>query len=221
MKIFLALNRKDNMYKVMLILILSCGIIVAQEIDEKNFKVQLKGGINYLLKSEYETAFVYPKVDKKQPGINFGFNIVYLINPNNFLLSGIEFIETRTTAKNKYSNAEWIFRSFPVSFGYQYNFVNNISLLYPYISVNIAYVISTVKFTQTSSEDDRPNYKHTENGFGVDGNIGLVYIISTKIDIISELKLRYANASFFTEESKYPSIEFSGIYLYIGLNYNF
>jgi hypothetical protein len=79
-----------------------------------------------------------------------------------------------------------------------------------------------VKFNVTDIPDDflydRSNYNRNENGLGLDGNIGLSYKLSERVEFLTELKLRYNDASILT---RYFSIEFTGVYLNAGLDYKF
>jgi hypothetical protein len=169
----------------------------------------------------YDDFNTYPLIDRKQPGFDIGLNFKYLLEGNNILFLGIEYIKSETTAENKYSHAEWIFQGYPISIGYQYNITNNNISLYPFLSINIHYYFCKVNFINSSilnePANERSNYKRNGNGFGLDGNIGLFYRLSKKIELMTELKFRYDDASVFIEHF---GIEFTGVYFNVGLNYN-
>jgi hypothetical protein len=203
-------------FSLLFILIIGLKTSNAQDLL---FSVQLTAGINYSF-TTYSGIYSFPEIDRKQPGANAALTVKYFIDSSNILLLGIEFIESKIITENNYSKAEWILRGYPVSLGYQYNFLHSFSSLYPYISINFNYYLSEVQvsYTNISNDflDDRYDYKRMENGLGFDGNLGLSYRFSEKIEFITEFKLRYTDASVFTNHS---TIEFSGVYLNAGLNY--
>jgi hypothetical protein len=185
------------------------------------FAVQLTGGVNYSINS-YGGVLTFPEINRKQPGLNSGLTVKYFLDQNNILLLGLEYIESKITGKNKYLNAEWIFQGYPILVGYQYNFHHNSDFLGPYISINMGYYLSKVKFYAADIPDDflddTHNYTRFEGGLEINGNLGLSWKILEKIAFLSELKLRYNDASIFSRQF---SIEFTGIYLNAGINYKF
>jgi hypothetical protein len=208
--------------KLILFIIICLSIIRAQENNESNVKIKVNGGIGYLFNDEHTNTFGgYTTIDKK-PGITAALKINYNLDQHNSITIGTEFIKAKTLAKNTSVNTEWIFSGYPFSVGYQHNFQMITTGLYPYISADLAYLIGSGKIIYTYKDEGLiETFNRSERGFGIDGNVGLIYSASKYLEVCSELKFRYSNASIFTEESRYSSIEFSGIYFSLGLIYNF
>lgn len=206
---------------IFLIIVMYTSVNNAQNINDDNIKIQLKGGLNYLFNQEHKSVFDFTGIQSEQPGLNTSFKTFFSLDRQNLISIGVEFIKAKTVAKNNEANIEWLFYGYPISIGYQHNYPKFVKNLYPFTSFDLSYFISREEITQR--EDSRINSMtdRTENGFGIDGNVGLEYIVTSAFEVLAELKFRYSNASFFTEEMTYTSIEFSGIYFNIGLNYNF
>jgi hypothetical protein len=211
------------MKKFIVILLFSFSLTQAQSTNSFLYKIQLKGGINYLYNNEHISFFNgYSEINKNQPGFFASFKIHFLLDIQSSILFGIEFIEANTYANSNFSRTEWIFHGYPISIEYQYG-LNIISeKIKPFISAGIFFILSTEQRTNDHFLENRiESFSRIESGFGVDGNVGLTYLLNSKFELLSELKLRYSNASIFTEDSEYTSIEFTGIYFGIGLNYKF
>lgn len=198
------------------------NLIFSSSISAQNIPISINAdfGLNYLFSTEVLSFFNSYTETNRKIGYNFSFSSHYLLNKNNNLWVGIEYINSEITATGYNSSSEWIFHAYPISLGYQYIFDNPVQKLFPYLSINISYYISKLRRIKMDNME-KVEYYSSENGFGLDGSIGGFYELIKKIKLSLEMKLRYANGSYFSEDSKYASIEFTGIYLNLGVAYNF
>ncbi len=177
-------------------------------------------GINYLYPSEILYTFNdYPERTQKF-GYNVGVFLIYFLNENSSIWCGIEYINSKMTARGRQRSSEWVFHGVPISFGYQYFFNKSDSKLKSYISANLSFYLSYLNLIKVDYSEKLDVMK-SENGIGVDCGTGILYNLFHNISANSEIKFRYANGSIFTEDSKYASIEFTGIYLLAGISYFF
>ena len=192
-----------------------------QDIDPTSIKLGVKGGLSYLFNDEHTSTFEGYQDIEKRVGTNIGVNINYLIDISNILILGTEYNRSMTFAHSSSLQTEWVFQAYSIYFGYQYNFLKISSNIFPYVSTDVSYLIGKERIIKKYTDENIvKKYYRTESGFGIDGNVGLVYTLTNQLELLTEIKLRYANASAFTEDSKYNSIEFSGIYFNIGINYD-
>lgn len=209
--------RKFNLNLFVLIILIISFTFDISEAQQNVFLIGVKGGISYLPLGNWSDAWnEFSQHDKTTP-FTFSLSITYFSSSKHSFIFEIGFITDKVTAKDNISSAEWSFKGYPISFDYRYFL--KLSKFKPFIGAGILYVISDIKIRASGQQGRVVPLDIAEAGYGAEGNLGFLYKLYSKLNLISELKIRYINASAFSSSRKYFKADYTGLYLLIGLNY--
>lgn len=182
---------------------------------------EIKVGVSYLpMWEQSESWGALPEVKQYYPSFNSELLVGYNFNSKHSVRLAFGYIESKTEASSINGKVDWNYKGYPLSLLYQYNFYPITDFLQPYLLGGISFYWSKVEQNVEGSIERFYNYKRTETGLGVAGGIGLSIKLLNNLSLLSEFQLRISNASMISEESKYGSIEFTGIYFQLGLGYS-
>jgi opacity protein-like surface antigen len=189
--------------------------------QEKLINFEIKAGISYIPRWEQSEAWnTFPYVNQKLPSFNSELLFGYNFNSEHSVSLAFGYIESKAEVSSINGKVDWNYNGYPISLLYQYNFYSITDFLQPYLLGGISFYWSKVKQNVEGSVERFYDYQRTETGLGVTGGIGLRINLLDNVSLLSEFQLRISNASMISEESKYGSIEFTGIYFQLGLGYS-
>jgi len=190
-------------------------------LQENRIIFEIKAGASYIpMWEQSEFWGTLPNVKQYYPSFNSELLAGYNFNSKHSLRLAIGYVESKVEASSINGKVDWNYKGYPLSLIYQYNFYPLSDILKPYLLGGFSFYWSEVETKVEGSIERLYDYKRNETGLGLEGGIGLSIEMLNKLNMLSEFQLRISNASLFSEESKYGSIEFTGVYFLFGINYN-
>ncbi len=187
--------------------------------QENRIILEIKAGVSYIPMWEQRDLWNLPYVEQYFPSFNSELLAGYNFDSKHSLRLAIGYVKSKVEASSKNGKVDWKYRGYPLSLIYQYYLYPLSDILQPYLLGGFSFYWSEVEQNVEGSIERLYDYKRTETGLGLEGGIGLSIKLLNNINILSEIQLRISNASILSEESKYGSIEFTGIYFQLGLGY--
>lgn len=209
--------RKLNLNLFVLIILIISLTFDISDAQQNVFLVGIKGGISYLPLGDWPNAWNEFSQNDKSTAFTSSLSLTYFSSPKHSFIFEIGFITDKVTAKDNLSSAKWSFNGYPISFGYRYFL--KLSKVKPFIGAGILYVMSDISVRTAGKQGRVVPLDIVEAGYGGEGNLGFLYKLYNKLNLITELKIRYINASAFSSSRKYFKADYTGLYLLIGLNY--
>jgi hypothetical protein len=189
--------------------------------QENKIIFEIKAGLSYIpMWEQSESWGALPEVKQYYPSFNSELLVGYNFNSEHSVRLAFGYIESKTEASSINGKVDWNYKGYPLGLLYQYNFYSITDFLQSYLLGGISFYWSKVEQNVEGSIERFYNYKRTETGLGVSGGIRLSIKLLNNLSLLSEFQLRISNASMISEESKYGSIEFTGIYFQLGLGYS-
>ncbi|MCW8960255.1 MAG: outer membrane beta-barrel protein [Ignavibacteriaceae bacterium] len=189
--------------------------------QENKIIFEIRAGVSYIpMWEQSELWGTLTNAKQYSPSFNSELLAGYNFSSKHSLRVAIGYIESKVEASSINGKVDWNYKGYPLSLIYQYNFYLLSDILQPYLSGGFSFYWSEVEQNVEGSIERLYDYKRNETGLGLEGGIGLSIKLLDKLNMLSEFQLRISNASLFSEESKYGSIEFTGVYLLFGINYN-
>jgi len=207
--------------RVFIILSLIVVLIKVSYPQENRIIFEIKAGVSYIPMWEQHNLWsTLPNVKQYFPSFNSKFLVGYNFNSEHSLRLAIGYIESKVEASSINRKVDWNYKGYPLSLIYQYNIYSLSDILKPYLLGGISFYWSEVEQNVEGSIERLYDGKRNETGLGLEGGIGLSIKLLNNLNMLSEFQLRISNASIFSEDSKYFSIEFTGIYFQLGLGYS-
>lgn len=189
--------------------------------QENRIIFEIKAGLSYIpMWEQSESWGTLPSVKQYFPSFNSELLVGYNLNSKHSLRLAIGYIESKVEASSINGKVAWNYKGYPLSIIYQYNLNSIFNFAQPYVGGGLSFYWSTIQIYRESVTQGVSSFNRDEVGLGIEGTIGLNFKLIQNLNLLSEIKLRLANASLITEESTYFSIEFTGIYFQLGLRYS-
>jgi len=206
--------------RTLITIFLTIVLFKASYPQENRIVFEIKAGVSYIPMWEQKNLWNLPYVEQYSPSFNSELLIGYNFNSKHSLRLAIGYVESNVEASSINGKVNWEYTGYPLSLIYQYNFYPLADILQPYLLGGISFYWCKVNQNVEGSIERLFDYKRNETGFGLEGGIGLSIKLFNNLNVLSEFQLRLSNASMFSEESRYASVEFTGVYLLFGFSYN-
>jgi hypothetical protein len=203
---------------------------------------RVKAGVAHLPMSSWKsftgiTNFPTDKYTTETPTVISGVTIYWKLSEKHSISLGSEVLKPKISwvgvlpLINEASDTvgfsplrlDWAFRTIPLTIGYEYKTgiwkdgfepVIGLGASLMFSEVKVKYVsISNVYTIHNSSE------KRTGEGYGIDGSLGFHNKISKHLSSIWQVRYRYSDGMYFSDEPGDTNVEFTGFDFSIGLEF--
>lgn len=188
---------------------------------QENFSISLQGGVNYIpMKdfSNYISALPNSNVDE----ISFSgeLGIRYQLCDKNHLFANIEYISSNASFSGNISSFYWIFKTIPITIGYEYSFYSKPETWIPVIGIGISYSFFENESEERSDQAGGADRIFKDNSLGFEVKFGIIKQIVNNLLFSGELKYRYINDFELNTSKRPPEVNISGIGLLLGFKVN-
>ena len=175
------------------------------------------GGINYIPMKKFSNfidQFPNSNSDKISFSATVGFK--YRLIDNHLIYLSAEYLNFNAYISDPSGPVKWFFQSIPVTFGYEYQFLNSANDFIPFIGIGVSY--ADFENEETISPDIGLGFSsYSDNSWGFEVKLGVLKKMVKSLSLSAEIKYRYLADFNLNSYNDFEEVNLSGIGLLLGI----
>jgi hypothetical protein len=200
-------------------LIFSFLIIVQSfSFPQEKFSFSLQGGVNYIPMKEFSNYInSLPNSNVDEFSFSGDLCIGYQLCDRHYLYTTIEYISSNASFSGGISSFYWVFKTIPLTIGYEYSFNDHPQEWRPIIGFGISYSFFENESEERSDQAGGADRIFRDNGLGFELKFGVIKKIINNLSVIGELKYRYIDDFKLNSSKRPPEVNISGLGFLLGM----